>query len=280
MSECFHNIIFTQQTQNVRQMSPATKVSPFTVSASFEKCGKAPPSVCTCWGDPHCAGFNISEIVIHGSCRYVLASDDCEKTESSTFKISGSFHTTKPTTTRSYVRTVYVDFLLSDDTPVGGTFQQGLDVSFINLATISLPAIVVNTNTNIPGFPDVSVVFYDNAKAEFGEKWDEVRVAVITLPNGIKITWDGIKQVEISMPGSFKGSLCGICGEIDDSNMIIGSHDSSHLDDAVGCPTKAASLPVNSITEDQMEYANSHFITGDENLNDKCKAECDQNTDA
>ncbi|ELT94513.1 hypothetical protein CAPTEDRAFT_211137 [Capitella teleta] len=79
---------------------------------------RAPPSVCSCWGDPHCEGFSISEILVRGSCRYVLASDDCDKNDASTFKISGSFHTVKPTSTRSYIRTVHVDFKLASGTGV------------------------------------------------------------------------------------------------------------------------------------------------------------------
>ncbi|ELT98479.1 hypothetical protein CAPTEDRAFT_205594 [Capitella teleta] len=100
---------------------------------------------------------------------------------------------------------------------------------------------------------------------------------VIQLPNGIKITWDGVKRVEISMPGSFKGSLCGICGEIDDSNMVIGGHDSTHQNDENGCASKAASLPVNSRTTDVIEYGNSHYIAGDEDENDECREECGMN---
>ncbi|ELT93747.1 hypothetical protein CAPTEDRAFT_212246 [Capitella teleta] len=73
------------------------------------------------------------------------------------------------------------------------------------------------------------------------------------------------------MPDSFKGSLCGICGEIGDSDMIIGSHD------AEGCPSKAASLPVNPSTTDAMEYGNSHYIAGDEDGNDECREECGRN---
>ncbi|ELU16839.1 hypothetical protein CAPTEDRAFT_209579 [Capitella teleta] len=235
----------------------------------------APPNICTCWGDPHCTGFSIPEILIHGSCRHVLASDNCAKTTLSTFKISGSFHKVKPTVQRSYVRTVHVEFKLKDGTPVEATFKQGLDLSFVS--ENSNDASLQDTNTNIPGFPDVSVVFYKNAFEEFGGKWDDVRVAVIQLPNDIKITWDGVKRVEISMPGSFKGSLCGICGEIDDSNMIIGGHDSTHQNDADGCAPKAASLPVNSRTTDVIEYGNSHYIAGDEDENDECREECGMN---
>ncbi|ELT94515.1 hypothetical protein CAPTEDRAFT_211140 [Capitella teleta] len=167
-------------------------------------------------------------------------------------QISGSFHTAKPTSTRSYVRTVHVDFKLASGTGVRNGFS----------------------TTNLNGLPDVSVGFYDNAKAEFGDKWDEVRVAVITLPNGIKISWDGIKQVEISMPDSFKGSLCGICGEIGSSDMVIGGHDMTHQDDNVGCASKAATMTVGSITTDEQEYANSYYIAGDEDLNEECREEC------
>ncbi|ELU14433.1 hypothetical protein CAPTEDRAFT_227267 [Capitella teleta] len=236
------------------------------------KMNRAPPSVCSCWGDPHCEGFSISEILVRGSCRYVLASDDCAKNEAPTFKISGSFHTAKPTTTRSYVRTVHVDFKLASGTGVTATFKQGLDLSFVTENSVDVS--VTDSMTNLPGFPDVSVMFHDNAKAEFGDKWDEVRVAVITLPNGIKISWDGIKQVEISMPDSFKGSLCGICGEIGSSDMVIGGHDMTHQDDNVGCASKAATMTVGSITTDEQEYANSYYIAGDEDLNEECREEC------
>ena len=35
------------------------------------------------------------------------------------------------------------------------------------------------------------------------------------MPNNVEVTWDGVKKVEIRMPESQKGRLCGICGNFD-----------------------------------------------------------------
>lgn len=68
---------------------------------------------------------------------------------------------------------------------------------------------------------------------------------LITFPNGIQIVWDGKKHVGIHMPKSFKGILCGLCGEIDDSNMYIGHH--SMTGHVYICYPKAAGGDQNSV---------------------------------
>ncbi|ELT90692.1 hypothetical protein CAPTEDRAFT_211530 [Capitella teleta] len=209
---------------------------------------KRPPFVCTCWGDPHCKGFSIPKITLGGSCRYVLATDRCiKKSNISSFEISASF---KKTATLK--QDLYLSFVV----------ENGVDFSFQN-----------SFRTN--QLPDLFGTFFDNATAELGDNWKAVRVALISFPNGVEIAWDGIKQIAIYVPEWFKGRLCGICGDIDDSNMYIGDYDSSRKDDTTGCPNKAASMEVNSITTDVKEYGNSHFAQDDNN--EQCKEECGMN---
>jgi hypothetical protein len=148
------------------------------------------------------------------------------------------------------------------------TFKQGLELSFVPEAGTSTSFF--DSFSDVADLPGVSVVYYDDAQALLGGHWKSHSVAVsyredkhckhseaiffnsqlVTLPNGIVIAWDGVKQVEVSMPQSFKGNLCGICGDIDDSAMYIGGHDVSHADDDVGCPTKAATLTMSDIVND------------------------------
>ncbi|ELU05792.1 hypothetical protein CAPTEDRAFT_193240 [Capitella teleta] len=237
---CCITLPLESMSDGVCKPSPVTTVEP----ASSET------SVCTCRGDPHCEGFSIPEFLVGGSCRHVLATDNCNAILSSTFKISASFHKVKPTT---------------------ATLKQGLDLSFVVEDGEDFSFQDTFTNTALPG---VSALYYDNATAEFGSNWNSVRAAAIKLPNDIEIRWDGTKQVAIVMPHSFNGSLCGICGEIDSSKMTIGPHDVSHKDDNTGCPKKAASLTIGDVTEDHVEYVNSYYIEGDEDANQDCKEEC------
>jgi hypothetical protein len=77
----------------------------------------------------------------------------------------------------------------------------------------------------------------------------EDQVMVLLLPNGIYLQWDGVKALSITVPFEFRGSLCGICGRIDDPQMYIGPFDVTHKDDSYGCTTKAASKLIQDTVE-------------------------------
>ena len=64
---------------------------------------------------------------------------------------------------------------------------------------------------------------------------------VVSLPRNIEIIWDGVKKVEMKVPDSEKGSLCGICGNfdgvVDGNDMQMGQNTLSFNK----CPGKALS---------------------------------------
>ena len=75
----------------------------------------------------------------------------------------------------------------------------------------------------------------------------------MTLPNEMVIRWDGLKVVEVTMPANLAAEACGICGTVNgegvSTGMTIGPHDSSHMDDIIGCASKAANGAVNTMVK-------------------------------
>jgi hypothetical protein len=240
--------------------TPAPPTSPPT-PASLE--------YCVCWGDPHCTMFgSSSKITIHGACRHILSTDGCPGNPGGgTFKIAATFKYAKPYVSKSFVKEVTFEFVLDDGSKVVADFLQGPIVMLKNLDSTDV-GFATATDTTIPGFPGVAV---QKIMKPAGWK-DTAYIYILTAPNGVKVAWNGVKQVEIGIPSKLSGSVCGICGQMGGSgDMVVGPYDSSHASDYNGCPSKAAGKTVNSITDNVVEYADSWYDGGDD---DDCQTEC------
>jgi hypothetical protein len=225
---------------------------------------------CGCWGDPHCQMFGSNvDMLIMGACRHVLSTDKCPgNAGSGSFKVSATFKYAKPNIPRSFVKEVSFEFKLENGEKIIADFMQGPVVELRNHDTMET-AFPTDTTLEIDGFEGVKFQKVDSP-ASWSDDTDFIYI--LTAPNGVKVAWNGIKQVEVGVPDSFAGSVCGICGQMDGTgNMVVGPYDSSHSNDYSGCPNKAASMAVNSITSNFQEMANSWYEGGD---SDDCLSEC------
>ncbi|XP_017751699.1 PREDICTED: kielin/chordin-like protein [Rhinopithecus bieti] len=137
------------------------------------------PASCMAFGDPHYCTFDGRLLHFQGSCSYVLAKD-CH---------SGDFsvHVTNDDRGRSGVAwTQEVAVLLGD---VAVRLLQGGAVT-VDGRPVALPFLQ-------------EPLLYVELRGH--------TVILHTQP-GLQVLWDGQSQVEVSVPGSYQGRTCGLCG--------------------------------------------------------------------
>ncbi|XP_011851381.1 PREDICTED: kielin/chordin-like protein [Mandrillus leucophaeus] len=137
------------------------------------------PASCMAFGDPHYRTFDGRLLHFQGSCSYVLAKD-CH---------SGDFsvHVTNDDRGRSGVAwTQEVAVLLGD---VAVRLLQGGAVT-VDGHPVALPFLQ-------------EPLLYVELRGH--------TVILHTQP-GLQVLWDGQSQVEVSVPGSYQGRTCGLCG--------------------------------------------------------------------
>uniref|UniRef100_A0A2K5U3U5 Kielin cysteine rich BMP regulator n=1 Tax=Macaca fascicularis TaxID=9541 RepID=A0A2K5U3U5_MACFA len=137
------------------------------------------PASCMAFGDPHYRTFDGRLLHFQGSCSYVLAKD-CH---------SGDFsvHVTNDDRGRSGVAwTQEVAVLLGD---VAVRLLQGGAVT-VDGRPVALPFLQ-------------EPLLYVELRGH--------TVILHTQP-GLQVLWDGQSQVEVSVPGSYQGRTCGLCG--------------------------------------------------------------------
>nr|XP_019607131.1 PREDICTED: kielin/chordin-like protein isoform X1 [Rhinolophus sinicus] len=137
------------------------------------------PASCMAFGDPHYRTFDGRLLHFQGSCSYVLAKD-CR---------GGDFsvHVTNDDRGRSGVAwTQEVAVLLGD---VAVRLLQGRVVT-VDGRTVDLPFLQER-------------LLYVELRGH--------TVILHTQP-GLQVLWDGQSQVEVSVPGSYRGQICGLCG--------------------------------------------------------------------
>ncbi|XP_019607131.2 kielin/chordin-like protein isoform X1 [Rhinolophus sinicus] len=137
------------------------------------------PASCMAFGDPHYRTFDGRLLHFQGSCSYVLAKD-CR---------GGDFsvHVTNDDRGRSGVAwTQEVAVLLGD---VAVRLLQGRVVT-VDGRPVDLPFLQER-------------LLYVELRGH--------TVILHTQP-GLQVLWDGQSQVEVSVPGSYRGQICGLCG--------------------------------------------------------------------
>ncbi|XP_032339184.1 kielin/chordin-like protein isoform X1 [Camelus ferus] len=134
---------------------------------------------CMAFGDPHYRTFDGRLLHFQGSCSYVLAKD-CR---------GGNFsvHVTNDNRGRSGVAwTQEVAVLLGD---VAARLLQGgavtVDGSPVDLPFLQEPLLYVELRG---------------------------RTVILHAQPGLQVLWDGQSQVEVRVPGSYRGQICGLCG--------------------------------------------------------------------
>ncbi|XP_039224021.1 kielin/chordin-like protein isoform X1 [Crotalus tigris] len=137
------------------------------------------PATCVAFGDPHYRTFDGKMIHFQGGCVYVL-SQDCHGGDF-------SIHVTNEDRGRPGVSWTKEVTMLIGDTTVQ-LLQDG--VVTVDSQTINLPFLKE---------PHLSV---------------EPKGSTLLLNTniGVKVVWNGRSHLEVSVPGTYKGRLCGLCG--------------------------------------------------------------------
>ncbi|XP_073919676.1 kielin/chordin-like protein isoform X5 [Castor canadensis] len=160
------------------------------------------PASCMAFGDPHYRTFDGRLLHFQGSCSYVLAKD-CH---------GGDFsvHVTNNDRGRSGVAwTQEVTVLLGD---VAVRLLQGRTVT-VDQRPVALPFLQ-------------EPLLYVELRG---------RTVILHAQPGLQVLWDGQSQVEVSVPGSYRGQTCGLCG-----NFNGFAQDDLQSPDGLLLPTEAA----------------------------------------
>ncbi|XP_020711309.2 BMP-binding endothelial regulator protein [Athalia rosae] len=135
--------------------------------------------VCTVFGDPHYRTFDGKFFSFQGTCKYQLAADCVNHTFSIRVTNDG-----RSTRSSAWTKMIAIKFA---------------DVK-VNLGQ-KMRVKVNGTKVNVP--------------YKLGNKLDINRTAdsvLVTTNVGIKVLWDGISFLEVSASTSYRGKLCGLCG--------------------------------------------------------------------
>jgi len=160
---------------------------------------------CQCTGDPHCQGFDRGAVLHYmGSCSYTLFRDNCENGLPSgvpTTEVIADYRKNSPGSTVSYVRGVMVR--IGND--IIRIFQ-GKTVTVNGVQIHGGPYQVSNT---------VEITFtFQNV--------------YVTQKDGIRVKYDGVHAVYVSITADMAGKVCGICGDADgdgSNDWIVGPSD-------------------------------------------------------
>ncbi|CAG2062034.1 unnamed protein product [Timema podura] len=135
--------------------------------------------VCTVFGDPHYRTFDGKLYSFQGSCKYLLTADCVGHTFN--IRVTNNARTTK---TSSWTKTISIK-VGEIKVNLGQKMRVKLNGKRIEPPYSYGDHIVINKT-------DDSIVVYTKL--------------------GIKILWDGNSFLEVSAPTSYKGKLCGLCG--------------------------------------------------------------------
>nr|CAD7462841.1 unnamed protein product [Timema tahoe] len=135
--------------------------------------------VCTVFGDPHYRTFDGKLYSFQGSCKYLLTADCVAHTFN--IRVTNNARTTK---TSSWTKTISIK-VGEIKVNLGQKMRVKLNGKRIEPPYSYGDHIVINKT-------DDSIVVYTKL--------------------GIQILWDGNSFLEVSAPTSYKGKLCGLCG--------------------------------------------------------------------
>ncbi|ELU17307.1 hypothetical protein CAPTEDRAFT_187447 [Capitella teleta] len=237
----------TPTTTQAESTSTTQAESTTTTQAETTRPIVSEPVTCVCWGDPHCKGFGTKEMLIGGSCRHVLLTDECMST--GTFTVSVKFKRTKTIVSRSYIQGVFIKYMhpQNSSTLLEIEMGQGGSLVFKKNGKHYWDSATENTissrnlSTVAAEFGVVAEYYcVDELEKEWrgniGDNGEVLRLDQIG-GNNMSLYWDGVKSVKIEV---FKyKDLCGICGQIGSSSMTIGPFDETV--NPTECPEKVSS---------------------------------------
>ncbi|KAL0968355.1 hypothetical protein UPYG_G00265780 [Umbra pygmaea] len=137
------------------------------------------PATCVAFGDPHYRTFDGRMLHFQGACTYVLA-QDCEGGEF-------SIHVT------------------NDDRGRKG-------VSWTKEVTVLIGDVVVQLLQDWVVKVDYKVITLPFLKEPYIYLERQTNTILLNTNIGLKVLWSGRSHLEVSVPGSFKGHTCGLCG--------------------------------------------------------------------
>ncbi|KAM3870584.1 LOW QUALITY PROTEIN: kielin/chordin-like protein [Diretmus argenteus] len=160
------------------------------------------PATCIAFGDPHYRTFDGRMLHFQGACTYVLA-QDCEDGDF-------SIHATNDDRGRK-----------------GVSWTKEVTVFIGNVTVQLLQDWVVKVNAEVVTLPFLKEPYV------YVER--QTNTILLNTNIGLKVLWSGRSHLEVSVPGSYKGHTCGLCGNFngyhqDDLRMPSGQISLSEAD--------------------------------------------------
>nr|XP_014429313.2 IgGFc-binding protein-like [Pelodiscus sinensis] len=166
---------------------PTTTASPGSVTTSSSSTSLPPPSSesCVVAGDPHYYTFDKQTHHFMGTCAYTLSKLCDANSTLPNFNVEAENEHRGGNTHVSYVRSVNVDVY-----GLRITLEKGR-------------AVKVN------GEGDIIIPFAPSPGVQISSSGLYV---VVSTDFGLTVKFDGDHRVEVTLPGSFEGKVCGMCG--------------------------------------------------------------------
>ncbi|XP_072551912.1 kielin/chordin-like protein [Salminus brasiliensis] len=160
------------------------------------------PATCIVFGDPHYRTFDGKMVNFQGACTYVLA-QDCEGGDF-------SIHVTND-----------------------GRGRKG--VSWTKEVTVYIGDVVVQLLQDWIVKVDYKVVSLPFLKEPYVYLERKTNTILLNTNIGMKVLWNGRSHLEVSVPGTYKEQMCGICGNFnnypqDDMKLRNGQISNSEAD--------------------------------------------------
>ncbi|XP_049330375.1 mucin-5B-like isoform X2 [Astyanax mexicanus] len=174
---CVHNGVSYQPGETVQEDCNTCTCRNRTWSCTHKEC----PSTCSIYGDGHYTTFDGRRYSFSGDCEYTLAQDYCSNSFTGSFRV------------------------ITENIPCGTTGTT---------CSKSIKIFLGNKELLLTD-EKINEVLYDNG-TEIPYKIHTVGIyLVVEAKNGLVIFWDKKTSLQIKLKASFKGKVCGLCGNYD-----------------------------------------------------------------